>query len=94
MFPFFQLSSSQANSNKDLFQFHFFMTNHYHQSPARHATLPCGSFQQANLMTSDDIHNFLTHLTTFHDLCMTMMTNGDNILMTVKTNGEDTFKTR
>ena len=42
-------------------------------------------------MTSDDVGNFLTHVTTFHDLCMTLMTNGDDILMTLKTNGKDTL---
>ena len=61
--------------------------------PARQATLPRGSFWQAKLMTSGDLHNFLTHVTTFHVHCMTLMTNDDNILMTVKTNGEDTLTT-
>jgi hypothetical protein len=37
--------------------------------------------------------HFLAHVTTFYDLRMTLMTNGDNILMTLKTNGEDTLRT-
>jgi hypothetical protein len=45
-------------------------------------------------MTSDDLLNFLTRETTFHDLCTTLMTNGDNILMTLKTNCEDTLTTK
>ena len=60
-------------------------------SSARQATLSRGSFWQAKLKSSDDFRNFLTHGTTFHDLCMTLMTNVDDILMTVKTNGEDTL---
>ena len=44
-------------------------------------------------MTSDNLGIFLTHVTTFHDLCTTLMTNGDDILMTMKTNGEDTLTT-
>jgi len=56
--------------------------------PARQETLP-----RAKLMTSDDFGNFLTHVTTFHDLCMTLLTNGDDILMTLKTIGEDTLTT-
>jgi hypothetical protein len=62
-------------------------------SPARQATLPRGSFWRAKLTTSGDLRNFLTRVTTFHDLCMTMTTNGDNILTTLKTNGEDTLTT-
>jgi hypothetical protein len=62
-------------------------------SPARQATLPCGSFWQAKLMTSDDLSNFCTHVTTFHDLPMTLTTNGDDILTTMKTNGEDILTT-
>ena len=42
-------------------------------------------------MTSDDLGNFLTHVTTFHDLHATLMTYVDDILMTLKTNGEDTL---
>jgi hypothetical protein len=48
--------------------------------PAREANLPGGSFWRAKLTTSDDIRNFLTHVTTFQDLCTTLMTNGDDIL--------------
>jgi len=44
-------------------------------------------------MTSDNLSNFSTHVTTFHDLCMTLTTNRDKILMTLKTNGEDTLTT-
>jgi len=44
-------------------------------------------------MTSDDLGNFLTHVTTFHDLRTTLMTNADDILMTLKTIGEDTLTT-
>ena len=44
-------------------------------------------------MTSDDLGNFSTYVTTFHDLCTTLTTNGDDILMTMKTNGEDTLMT-
>jgi len=44
-------------------------------------------------MTSDNLHNFLTSVTTFHDLRMTLMTNGDDILTTVITNREDTLMT-
>ena len=44
-------------------------------------------------MTSDDLLNFLPHVTTFYDLCTTLMTNGDDILMTMKTNGEDALTT-
>ena len=58
---------------------------------ARQATLPRGSFLQANLTTSDDLGIFLTHVTTFYDLRMTLMTNGDDILTTLKTIGEDIF---
>ena len=39
------------------------------------------------------LRQFLTHVTTFHNLCMTLTTNGDGILMTVKTNGKDTLMT-
>ena len=39
------------------------------------------------------LRQFLTHVTTFHDLCTTLMTYGDNILTTPKTNGEDTLTT-
>jgi hypothetical protein len=60
---------------------------------ARQATLPFGSFWRAKLMTSDDLCNFLTHVTTFHDLRTTLTTNGDDILMTLKTNVEDTLTT-
>jgi len=60
---------------------------------ARQATLPHGSFWQAKLMTSDDLGNFLTHVTTFHDFRATLVTNGDDILMTLKTIGEETFTT-
>jgi hypothetical protein len=35
----------------------------------------------------------LTHVTTFHDLRTTLVTNGDGILMTLKTNGEETSTT-
>ena len=38
--------------------------------------------------------NFLTHVTTFHDLRTTKMTDGDDILMTLKTIGEDTLTTQ
>jgi len=38
-------------------------------------------------MTSDDKGNFLTHVTTFHDLRMTLKTHGDNISMTLKIHG-------
>jgi hypothetical protein len=62
-------------------------------APARQATLPCESFWQAKLTTSGDLGNFLTHVTTFHDLCTTLTTNGDDILTTVKTNGEGNFTT-
>ena len=62
-------------------------------NPARQATLPRGSFLRAKLTTSDDLGNFLTHVTTFHDLRTTLMTDGDDILMTLKTIGEDTFTT-
>ena len=44
-------------------------------------------------MTSDDLGNFLTHVTTFHNLHTTLMTDGDNILPTLKTIGEDTLTT-
>ena len=44
-------------------------------------------------MTGDDLGNFLTHVTTFHDLGTTLMTHGDNILTTLKTNYEDTLTT-
>ena len=39
------------------------------------------------------LRQFLTHVTIFHDLCMTLMTDGDDILMTLKTIGEDTLTT-
>jgi len=48
-------------------------------SPARRATLPRGSFWWAKLATSDDLGNFLTRVTTFHDLRMTLTNNGNNI---------------
>ena len=51
---------------------------------ARQATLSRGS---------DDFGIFFTHVTTFHHLCMTLMTHGDGILRTLKTNGEDTLMT-
>jgi hypothetical protein len=44
-------------------------------------------------MTSDDLGNFLTHVTTFHDLRMTLTTHADDIFTTLKTNGEDTLTT-
>ena len=44
-------------------------------------------------MTSDDSCIFLTHVTTFHDLCTTLTINGDDILMNQKSNGEDTLRT-
>ena len=44
-------------------------------------------------MTSDNLCNFLSHVTTFHDLHTTEMTDGDDILMTLKTNGKDTLTT-
>jgi hypothetical protein len=59
--------------------------------PARQASFPRGSFWQAKLTTSDDLGNFSIHVTTFHNLCTTLMTNGGNILMHMKTNGEDTL---
>ena len=34
---------------------------------------------------SDDFGNFLTHVTTFQNLCTTLMTHGDNILTALKT---------
>jgi hypothetical protein len=60
---------------------------------ARQATLPRGSFWRAKLTTSDDLRNFLAHVTTFYDLRTTLMTNGDDILTTLKTNDEDTLMT-
>ena len=42
-------------------------------------------------MKSDDFGNFLTRVTTFHNLCRVPTNNGDDILMTLKTNGEDTL---
>jgi hypothetical protein len=63
------------------------------QSHARQATLARVSFCRAKLMASDDLGNFLTHVTTFHGLRMTLTTNGDEILMTLKTNGENTLTT-
>jgi hypothetical protein len=62
--------------------------------PARQATLPCGSFWRAKLITNDDLGNFLTHVTTFYDLGTTLMTDGDDILMTMKTISEDTLTAR
>ena len=44
-------------------------------------------------MTSDNLGNFLTLVTTFHDLRTTLMTDGDEILTTLKTIGEDTLMT-
>ena len=44
-------------------------------------------------MTSEDLRNFLAHVTSIYDLRMTLMTNGDKILMPLKTNGEDTLMT-
>ena len=55
--------------------------------------MPHGSFWQAKLTTSDNLRNFLNHVTTFYDLRMILTTNGDDILMTLKTNGEDTLMT-
>jgi len=46
---------------------------------ARQTTLPRGRFWRAKLTTSDDLGNFLTHVTTFHDLCMTLTIHDDNI---------------
>jgi hypothetical protein len=56
--------------------------------------LPRGSFWQAKLTTSDDLSNFFTHVTTFHDLRMTLTTNGADISKTVKTNDRDTLMTQ
>ena len=50
-------------------------------------------FWRAKLTTSDDLFNFLTHVTTCHDLCTALMTDGDNILTTLKTISEDTLMT-
>ena len=61
--------------------------------PARQATLPHGSFWRAILTTIDDFGNFLTYVTTFYDLRMTLTTIGDDILTTQKTNGEDSLTT-
>jgi hypothetical protein len=44
-------------------------------------------------MASDNLRIFLAHVTAFHELSMTLMTNGDDILMTLKTNGEDALMT-
>ena len=55
--------------------------------------MPRGSFWQAKLTTNDNLRNFSTHVTTFHDLRTTLTTNGDYILTTLKTNGEDTLMT-
>ena len=44
-------------------------------------------------MTSDNLCNFLSHVATFHDLCTTLMTNGEDNLTTLKTNGEDNLTT-
>ena len=55
--------------------------------------MPHGSFWPAKLTTSDDLGNFSTHVTTFHDLRTTLTTNDDDILTTLKTNGEDTLTT-
>jgi len=50
---------------------------------ARQATLPRGS---------DDFGIFFTHVTTFHDIRMTLTkTNGEDTLMTPTTGGEDTL---
>ena len=37
--------------------------------------------------------DFVTHVTTFHELRTTLMTKAENILTTLKTNGEDTLTT-
>ena len=44
-------------------------------------------------MTSDNLGNFLTHVTTFHNPPTTLTTHGEDILTTLKTNGEDTLST-
>jgi len=62
-------------------------------SPARLASLPCGRLWRAKLTTSDDLGNFLTHVTTFHDICTSLMTGGDKILTTLKSIGADTLMT-
>ena len=60
---------------------------------ARQATLPRGSFWRAKLTTSDELGNFLSHVTPFHNLHMTLTTSGNDILMTLKTHCEDTLMT-
>jgi hypothetical protein len=60
---------------------------------ARQATFPHGSFWQAKLMSSDNFEIFSTHVTTFHNLRTTLMTDGNDILTTLKTIGEDTLMT-
>ena len=63
-------------------------------NPHKTGIFPCGSFWRAKLTTSDDLGNFLTHVTTFHDLHTTLMTDGDNILTTLKTTCKDTLTTQ
>ena len=54
-----------------------------------------GNFATWKFLASqtDDLGIFLTNVTTFHDLCMTMMSKCDDILITPKTTGEDTLAT-
>ena len=61
---------------------------------ARQATLPHGSFWQAKLTTSGNLSNFLTHVTTFHDLRMTLMTHGDDILTALRPSVKTIWQTR
>ena len=55
--------------------------------------MPRGSFWGAKLTTSDDLGNFSTRVTTFHDLRTALMTYGDDIWTTMMTNGKDTLMT-
>ena len=55
--------------------------------------MPHGSLWPAKLITSDNLGNFLTHVTTFHDIRTAMTTYGDDNLTTLKSNGEDTLTT-
>ena len=73
--------------------FLLYHSDHNDIKAARQATLPRGSFWQAKPTTSDDLRTFSSHVIIFHDLRMTLMTNGDDILTTLKTNGEDTLTT-
>ena len=52
-----------------------------------------GKICRLHMMTSDNVSNFLTHMTIFQDHVMTGVMTGEDLLMTLSTLGEDLLVT-